>query len=218
MKKVITIVILLAATIVVFAGCGATDVVANYSPGSFKAITAAYPQIVKDNTLQDHYYYVSVDNDTKLLVSHDYSMTGAEDVVMETPIKPFLDAGLDPAKLQAGDRADDKTLYLTADFGSGTGKKDNVVDSLFESVKFDRTVLTYHQDLDHYGIKVNGGKFEFAKDYKTNDKDIVFVILAKPLADIGVDVKNVKGWAFMTIKDTDGSNVDILAKPYNLNA
>lgn len=218
MKKVLMIAVLLAAAVMIFASCGATDVVANYSPGSLKDITGAYPQIVTDNTANDHYYYVSVDKETKLLVSHDYSLTGAEDVVLETPLQPFTDAGLDPAKLQAGNRADAAALYLTADYGNGTGQKDNVVDSLFESVKFDRKALTYHQDLDHYGIKVTGGKFEFAKDYKTNDKDIVFVMLAKPLADIGVDVQNIKGWAFMTIKDPDGSNVDILAKPYNLNA
>ena len=217
MKKGLLIAALTAASILVFAACGATDVVANYSPGSLKDITAAFPQIVSDDAANG-YFYISVDGETKLRASSDYSQSGTEDIVMETPLSPFTDAGLDPAKLQAGDRADDTTLYLTADYGNGTGEKENVVDSLFESVKFDRKALSYHQDLDHYGIQVTGGKFEFAKDYTTNDKDIVFAIAAKPLTDIGVDVKNVDGWALITIKDPDGSSVDVLVKPYDLGA
>ena len=216
MKKIIATIVMAAAAIAVFAGCSATDVVLKYSPGSLTSITNTFPAIVNDNTANDHYYYVSVDNETKLAVSHDYSMTGAEDIVMQTPLKPFTDAGLDPARLGAGYRTDGQTLYLMADYGDGTGLKDNLTDSMFESVKYDRKTLTYHQDLDHYGIKIPGGKFEFAKDYKTNDKDIVFVIAAKPLADVGVNVQNIDGWIFKTMKDTDGSDIDVLLKPYDL--
>ena len=54
-------------------------------------------------------------------------------------------------------------------------------------------MLTYHQALDHYGIKLSAGKFEWAKDYTKNDKDIVFVIKAQPLKDMGVDVNHISG-------------------------
>ena len=216
MKKIVLTAVLLIVAAAVFAGCTATDVVLKYSLESLDAITGTFTQIITDNTENDHYYYVSVDNETKLRVSHDYSMTGAEDIVMETPLKPFTDAGLDPAKLATGYRTDGQTLYLTADFGSGTGQKENLTDSVLESVKYDRKTLTYHQELDHYGIKIPGGKFEFAKDYKTNDKDIVFVIAAKPLADLGVDVQNIEGWVLKTMKDTDSSDIDVLLKPYDL--
>ena len=36
------------------------------------------------------------------------------------------------------------------------------------------------------------------------------------LADIGVDVQHIDGWAFKTMKDTDGSDIDVLLKPYDL--
>ena len=65
-------------------------------------------------------------------------------------------------------------------------------------------------------MKLTRGKFEWAKDYKTNDKDIVFVIAAKPLADIGVDVQNIEGWIFKTMDEPDGSKIDVLLKPYDL--
>lgn len=216
MKKIIITTVLLIVAAAVFVGCAATDVVLKYSPGSLHAITTAFPEIVTDNTINDHYYYVTADNETKLLVSDDYSMTGTEDIVLQTPLQPFADAGLEPSELGAGYRTDEQALYLTADYGNGTGEKENITDSIFESVKYDRMTLSYHQDLDHYGIKIPGGKFEFAKDYKTNDKDIVFVIAAKPLADLGVDVQNIDGWVFKTMKDTDGSDIDVLLKPYDL--
>ena len=216
MKKTIAIALVVLLFGVLLAGCSGTDVVAKYSPESFDSITKAFPNLITDKTKTDHYYYLTVDGTATLKISHDYDLTGKEDIVMETALKPFTDAGLDPSRLGEGYRVDGDSLLLTADYGTGSGMKDNVTDSLFESVKFDRGVLTYHQQLDHYGVKLARGKFEWAKDYKNNDKDIVFVIAAKPLADLGVDVKNIQGWTFKTMQDTDGSDIDVLLKPYDL--
>lgn len=216
MKKYIFILLTLILTGSLFVGCAGTDVVLKYSPGSFSSLVDVTPELIQDNTRTDHYYYLSADGETTLKISHDYDLTGSNDIMIETPLAPFLDAGLDVSKLGEGYQATDNQFYLTADYGTGTGKKDNVTDSLFESVTSDRGMLTYHQDLDHYGIKLLNGKFEFAKDYKLNDKDIVFVLAAKPLAEIGVDVKQIDGWLFQTMKDTDGSDIDVLLKPYDL--
>jgi len=213
MKKIIIIALLTAIAAAAFAGCAQTDVVLKYSPDSFRAITGAFPGIVEDNS--DGYYAVSVDKETKLLVSSDYSL-GLEDILIQTPLQPFTDAGMDSSKLGTGYRADGDMLYLTADYGNGTGKKENLTDAVYESVQYDRKTLGYHQDLDHYGVRLPGGKFEFAKDYTTNDKDIVFVIAAKPLADLGVDVQKIEGWVFKTMQEADGSDVDVLLKPYDL--
>ena len=198
------------------AGCAAADVVLKYSPGSLDTIVKDFPKLITDNTTVDHYYYLMIDGAVALRISHDYDLTGGEDIVMETALKPFADAGLDTAKLGEGYRVDGDKLLLTTDYGKGTGMKNNVRDSLFEAVKADRSKLSYHQLLDHYGVKLAHGKFEWAKDYKTNDKDIVFVIAAKPLADIGVDVQNIEGWVFKTMDEPDGSKVDVLLKPYDL--
>jgi hypothetical protein len=216
MKKIYVIVASLALAALLLAGCADVDVVLKYSPASLDAITTAFPDLVRDNTTVDHYYYLTIDSETTLKISHDYDLTGGEDIVLDAPLKPFTDAGLDPAKLGDGYRVDGDRLLLTADYGRGSGMKDTVRDSLYEAVKYDRTLLTYHQALDHYGVKLPRGKFEWAKDYKTNDKDIVFVVAAKPLADIGVDVQNIAGWTFKTMQDTDGSDIDVLLKPYDL--
>ncbi len=216
MRKLSLVFIITLMTAVILTACAGTDVVLKYSPGSFDTIVKTFPELVTDNTLKDHYYYLSVDGETTLKISHDYDLTGGDDLVIQTPIAPFISAGLDVTKLGEGYKADGTTLYLTADYGKGTGMKNTATDSLFESVKADRSSLTYHQLLDHYGIKLLKGKFEFAKDYTTNDKDLVFVIAAKPLAELGVDVQNIDGWLFKTMKDTDGSDIDVLLKPYDL--
>jgi len=218
MKKIFSIALALALVAIVLTGCATADVILKYSPSSLDKIVEKFPTLVTDNTETDHYYYLSVDGETMLKVSHEFDMTGAEDVVIQTPLQPFVDAGLDPATLGAGYRTDDVSLFLVADFGAGSGEMKTITTSLFESAKADRSVLTYHADLDHYGIALPAGKFEWAKDEATNDKDIVFVIAAKPLADLGVDVQNIEGWIFKTMQDDAGKDFDVLLKPFSLES
>ena len=218
MKKIMAVSALVISLAVLTAACSGADVVRKYSPGSFTKIVAAYPDLVTDTTKTDHYFSLTVDGQTMLKISHDYSLTGANDIMIVTPLKPFTDAGLDPAKLGDGYAVSGDVFELTADYGNGTGMKDTVTDSLFDSVTHDRSVLTYHTALDHYGIKLTNGKFEYAKDYTNNDKDIVFVLAADPLKAVGVDVQNVSGWVFKTMQNEDGSSIDVLLKPYDLPA
>lgn len=213
MKKIVTAFAAIVAATVFFTGCTTTDVVQKYSKQSFADILKADPSFVSEGKKND--YVLTVDGKTRLTVSRDYSKS-EEDIVLSTPIQPFLDAGLDAAKLGKGYQADGTTLSLVTDFGKGTGEKNTPEQALFESVTADRKSLTYHQALDHYGIVLNGGKFEFAKDYTKNDKDVVFAIAAKPLRDLGVDVQRVNGWTFKTMQDESGKNVDLLLKPYDL--
>ena len=217
MKKIVSIVIALALVAALLAGCAATDVILNYSPSSLDQIVEKFPNLVTDNTLSDGYFYLSVDGETMLKISNDFSFN-AEDVAIQTPLQPFVDAGLDPAALGTGYRTDGTSLFLVADFGAGSGKQSTVTAALFESAKANRSALTYHADLDHYGITLPAGKFEWAKDEVANDKDIVFVIAAQPLADLGVDVQNIEGWVFMTMKDDAGQDFDVLLKPYSLES
>ena len=215
MKKLSFVVLTLALALSLFAGCAALDVVYTYSVSSLNALLEKAPTLTDS---EGDYFTLSADHETILKISRDYQKTNAEDLVMQTPIKPFIDAGLDPAKLGAGYRADDTSLYLVADFGAGNGAQDTLANALFESVKADRSVLSYHADLDHFGIQLPAGKVEWAKDESTNDKDIVFVIAAKPLADLGVDVQHVEGWVFKTMQDDAGRDFDVLLKPYSLDS
>ena len=215
-KKYFVLPALVVALTVFLASCGSTDVVLNYSPGSLDDILEANPKLVTDNTEETHYYDLTVDGQTTLRISHDYSLTDREDLAIVTPLAPFVDAGLDTANLGEGYRADKEWFYATGSYGDGTGQKESATEALFESATFDRANLTYHEELDHYGIALTNGKFEYAKDAATNDKDIVFVLAADPLTEMGVDVQNVEGWIFMTMDNPDGTTIDVLLKPYDL--
>lgn len=213
MKKTMAAILAVTSAAVLLAGCSSADVVRKYSQESFANIISTHPSLVTED--KDNEYVLTVDKETLLKISRDYSASD-EDIVLSTPIQPFLKAGLVETRLGKGYKSDDANLYLVTDFGSGKGESATPQQALFEAVDFDRSALTYHEELDHYGVVLNGGKFEFAKDYKTNDKDLVFAIAAKPLRDIGVDVNKVDGWTFKTMKDETGKDVDLLLKPYNL--
>ena len=180
MKRITAVSALVISLAILTAACSTADVVRNYSPGSFTKIVAVYPDLVTDTTKTDHYFSLTVDGETAIKISNDYSSTGANDIMIVTPLKPFTDAGLDQAKLGDGYAVSGDMFELTADYGNGTGMKDTVTDSLFDSVTHDRSLLTYHTDLDHYGIKLSNGKFEYAKDYTNNDKDCLLYTSPSP--------------------------------------
>lgn len=216
MKKFFATSLALALAAILLAGCAAVDVILRHSPSSLDKLVEKFPAIITNNTQNERYYSLSVDGKTMLKVSSDYGLTGAEDLLIQTPLKPFVEAGLDPEKLGAGYRTDAESLFFVADFGAGTGEKSTFTSALFDSVAADRSVLDYHADLDHYGIKLPSAKFEWAKNEATNDKDIVFVLAAQSLADLGVDVQNIEGWIFMTMQDEVGRDFTVLLKPYSL--
>lgn len=213
MLRTIAAVLVIAASALMFAGCEGADVVLKYGQSSFEEIVEAFPELIGESEEEGNYYTLSVDGETLLKISRDYGETDGRDISLVTPLKPFTDAGLEASQLGAGYRAEEGLLYLDTDFGSETGELGDVTRALFESVRYDRMALSYHEELDHYGIMLFGGKFEFAKDYKDNDKDIVFVLEAEPLAEMGADVENIDGWAFATMED----GMEVLLKPYDLN-
>ena len=215
MKKVLSILVSLTLATLLLAGCSALDVILRDSPKALDAILTAKPALVAASTADDPYFTLSADGETKLLVSKNFSLS-TEDVLVETPLKPFVDAGLDVSSLPEHYRVNGDQLFLAADFGDDKTEQTSLTGALFAAVAADRSALSYHAALDHYGLVLPGGKFEWAKDYTKNDKDLVFVLAAKPLADLGVDVKNVGGWVFKTMQDDAGKDFDVLLKPYSL--
>ena len=210
MKKtiVITLAIMVLGAAALLGACGEADVVLKYSRESLDKLVGAFPDVTAET---DNGYAFSVDDETVLRISGDYS-TGKDDIVLSTPLKPFTDAGMDVSKLGEGLSADDNTLYVTTDFGDEADKAGTAADALFAAAAAKRDALTYHAALDHYGIALTAGKFEFAKDYNTNDKDIVFILKSDAIAATGADVGNIEGWAFVTMDD----GAEVLAKPYDL--
>ncbi len=223
-----------AVTVASFEGCAATDVVAKVANTSFAAITAASGSRVAWSDESQAWGLSSPAGDL-FLISPDFSRNNAGAVDLDKSdaefvfdAAPFVAAGLDVAKLPAADgikyEIEDGKFRLHFELGPDKFSPDarkSIAATFAELVKFQRSRVGYHAQLDHYGIKLgNGNMFEWAKDTATNDKDIVFVLNPEPFIAAGIDPAKVEGWLFAKVETMDESGkaiqVDKLLKPFDL--
>lgn len=221
MKKQLVIGILAAVALLAFTSCSQIDVVGQVSITSFEKVLK-----LSDVTTDDMYGGWSLnapDQTARFIFSRDFKTSSPHDVMMEADAQPFIDAGLDAAKLPDGTLVDGK-IMVGQDLGDTAfpdSAKVTALDSFKELVSLKRETIGYHEKLDHYGVDLgNGNKFEWAKDLSTNDKDIVFVLDPKMLIDAGVDPAKVTGWVFAKVEMKDASGqpiqVDKFLKPFEL--
>lgn len=186
-----------------FTGCGTGDSVASSAKASLSAIVKAFP----DLTGEDNVYFALSAPGSKatLAVGKDPSQTADEDFLLITPLKPFTEAGLTIDKLGEGYMVNVNNLMVYTSFEHASAKK-SFVEALFERIGADRSILTYDEDTGRYVVSLGNARFEFAKDYKTNEKDLVFVLTAAPLLSAGVDAQKLEGWSL----EKDGNGADVL--------
>jgi hypothetical protein len=216
-----------------FSGCGATDVVGRVANTSFRAVVEASGGRVAPSEEGAAWALASPEGD-RLLVSSDFSKsspaTGSatSDIGFEFDAGPFLTAGFDIDKLPPveGIRYELQGGKLTLHFELGgeafvPEAKKSMEAAFAEIVRTQRTRIGYHEQLDHYGIKLgDGNMFEWAKDLQKNDKDIVWVLNPGPFIAAGADPSKIQGWVFAKVemKDDAGKTilVDKLLKPFDL--
>lgn len=226
MKKLIIVLSALAVT-AALAGCQNTDVIGKVSITSFDAILNQAPDQVAFDEMNNGFALKSPGGE-RLVWGKDFSTEGKPDLMMELDATPFLNAGLQPEKLDKEmylyDSAS-KILMIHSEIGpkafSYSGEA-TAIDAYKQLVKNYRETVGYHEKLDHYGVKFgNGNMFEWAKDMATNDKDIVFVLNPQAFIDAGVDPAKVTGWVFAQVEVKDDAGKDVLVdkflKPYNLD-
>lgn len=166
------------------------------------------------------YTLTSPDEQVVFSLSSDIAFTTPFDFKMEIDATPFINAGLDTTLLPEGVFVDNKIVY-GYDLGSEGVNVQDVVPAFEAIFNLDLTLVGYHAALDHYGLSFgNGNVFEWAKDFSTNDKDIVFVLNPQIFADAGVDVKAIEGWIFAEVEvmGADGkmTMVEKLLKPFEI--
>ncbi len=225
MKKVIVTVLVLSM-VLALAACQQADVVGKVAVTSFEAVLNKIPDKITSDEANSGWALTSPTGE-RFVWSKDFSKEGNPDILLEFDAKPFLDAGLDSAKLPEGmyvyDSSANKLMIrseLSADKFTYSGEA-KPVDTFKKIVETNRKSIGYHEKLDHYGVALgNGNMFEWAKDLNTNDKDIVFVLNPQPFIDAGVDPAKVEGWVFakVEVKDDQGKpmEVDKFLKPFDL--
>jgi hypothetical protein len=225
MKKTInflTVVLIILPAV----SCDKLDTVGNYSIKSFGELVNSAPQLVTRYDINGGWYFSAPDSSARFTWSLNFAMSPLFDAMLEFDAVPFIAAGLEPSKLPGNFYFDSKSNWLVVGTRLGTEQlrgynDESPVISYQQIVKLKRDAISYHGAADHYGIDLgNGNLFEWAKDLKTNDKDIVFVLNPEPFIAAGTDPDRIEGWLFtkVTVDDENGRpvQVDKLLKPFDL--
>lgn len=207
--------------VLTLSSCAALDVVKTNSIASFGRMVEAAGAFASVDEQNGGFVINAPDGSARLFIASELGKAPEFDAVMVVDAKPFIDAGLDLAKLPAG-MAEGKTLRVGARYGKGQSTRAQSAEAAFKAIlDVSRYSTKYHADLGHFGLNLGGGNvFEWAKDLRTNDLDIVFVINPQVLVDAGVNPEKVAGWkyAMVTVMDDKGktSKVYKFLKPFNL--
>ena len=180
-----------------------TDVVGAAAVASFGAILGALPSPSANET---EHTWVLAAPDGKASFSWRSAEDGERpfDVYISFDAAPFVNAGLDTAKLPDAmkPKLPEGELIIGSRLSKDMKYEGEVTPlSSFEQIALlDRDSVGFHAPLGHYGITVaDGFVFEFAEDMSKNDKDIVFVLDPKVFTDAGVTPEKVEGWAFAKV-------------------
>ncbi len=210
-----------SAVLLGLTACASLDVVGNQSAASFGAVLEALPE--KVTKASDRWVLIAPDESSYFIWSEDYSKSPLTDISLRVDAQPFLDAGLDVAKLPEEYTYSDGTLAIGTKLGDDqiNYKGEPTPLAAYEQLaKRYPDTIGYHAQLDHFGVTVaEGNVFEWAKDMSTNDKDIVFVLNPQPLIEAGVDPEAVEGWLFAKVTmDMNGKTVEMekFLKPFDL--
>lgn len=224
MRKKFIFIIFLTGSLLGFTACGKLNVTGDESGTSFEAMLKSMQARVTADDSFGGWSLQSPDREARFLWSRDFSKTSA-DAMLEFDARPFLDAGLDMTKLPA-DMVSDNKIIIVTDLGDEKltylGQA-SPLDSYKKLAKHYRNNIAYHTSLDHFGIDLgNGNMFQWAKNMKTNDKDIVFVLNPQPFLDAGVDPDALETWFYdkIEIVDTNGEKVrvDKFLKPFDVES
>jgi len=206
--------------------CDKLDTVGNYSIKSFGELLNGAPQLVLRDEANHGWSLSAPDGSARFIWSRNFTESPRFDTALEFEAAPFIAAGLDPARLPDNFYFDSKRNWLVVGTRLGTEQLQYQGDatalaSYEQIVKLKRQSIGYHGAADHYGINLGDGNlFEWAKDLKTNDKDIVFVLNPEPFIVAGTDPDRIEGWLFtkVTVDNENGRpvQVDKLLKPFDL--
>ena len=208
--------------------CSKLDVVGKDSVRAFNELLQNAQNLVSEDAANGGWSISAPDSGARFIWGSNTSQNPPYNVMIKFNSAPFIAAGLNPDLLPENFTIYNDTIITGISLGQGSSAQlQNRTDvtplSLYEQiVSLKRSAIGYHGQMDHYGIDLgNGNMFEWAKNLKTNDKDIVFILNPDPFIAAGLDPARIDGWVFskVTVDDANGKpvQVDKILKPFNLN-
>ena len=201
MKKMLLLSTVIVSLVVALLNCSLLDVVARDAKKSFALLLENTTS--NKNTAEKRWELLAPGNETFSMAA-DLGTT-EPDITRTFSAAPFLRAGLDIAKLPADFFYDNASGILTLRNEISNTKFPAIAANSFsglfsEFLKTNRSIVGYHEALDHYGIKLgNGNMLEWAKDPANNDKDLVFVLNPAPFLAAGLDTGRLTDWIYAEV-------------------
>lgn len=215
---------LLSVVLLGLTACGKLNVMGDSSEKSFEEMLISMQSRIYSDDRFGGWTLMAPDGEARFVWTKDFSKT-TTDVMLELDAQPFIDAGLNismlPKEMLAGDK-----IIITADLGdervSYMGEA-SPLDSYKKLVKKYKDSVACYTSLDHYGISLgDGNMFEWAKNMKTNDRDIIFVLNPKPFLDAGVNPAKLETWVYAKLEtvDENGNKVEVdkILKPFDVES
>ena len=207
---------LLSIIAIIGSGCGSTDVVATTAVKSFEALSQTAE--IRSVELETGRYW-QLQSSEAAIMNLGVAAEGSPDVFLDLEAAAFLNAGLNPAELPEEIFLYDSTtgrLLVLAEFGDTPlkGTDAETITLTFEQwVKGYRKSIGYHAAMDHYGLDLqNGNMVEWAKDLKTNDKDLVFVLNPEPLLEAGLNPELLEDWILAEVEVMDPQGKPVMVE------
>jgi hypothetical protein len=195
MKKNFLPFVLVITIFVTFSGCERLDVVANYAVKSFSELSSTVPGgVVKENA--GHTIY-SPDRTESFIYG--------DNILLSFDLVPFINAGLNSNSLNGYIFIIEKRLIIRANI-SGSDSI-SAITAFEETLRKNRKNLSYHMDHDVFEFELgSGNSFRWAKDLRSNIRDMVFVLNPASLVPMGIDTEKLAGWRLtdVPVRDSNG--------------
>lgn len=225
-KRTFTIIGLSAALVVallsVLTLAGTLDIIGRWSVPAFEAALENMPANVSEEPTYGGWAISAPDSSARFIIRSTDAVKEGYDLTFVIDAAPFIAAGADATKLP-GTSTTDGRLYIGKDVDDASDGRDakGPAEAYAAILRANRSGVKYHAEMGHFGISLGGGNmFEWAKELRTNDKDIVFVLNPEPFKEAGADLNSIEGWilAKIAVMDEKGRMVpvDKLVKPINL--
>lgn len=196
-------------------GCTYLDVIGNNSIDKFNELLQMDTKAIN----------IKKENKEYQLSTHDGSGSlewGEKTISMRFDSKPFIQAGVSMSSLPEN-MVDGEYIVIEVNVaeGKGIGDKEGIMSSFESIVEANRGAIGFHQSMGHYGYDFgNGNAFEWAQDFKRNDKDIVFVLNPEPFISAGADITAIEGFNYAEVELMEETGEMVmkykLLKPVNL--
>lgn len=206
------------ALLLTIAACSQLDVIGNHSVTAFEEVLNALPDQVSYDEAYHGWSLTAPDGSARFIWTDDWSKS-EPDAMLAVDAEPFLIAGLNPGLLPEDYVYQDGALLVGRNLGDDETEADTPLSAYRLIVQNSRGALGYHMAMDHFGVDLRFGMFEWAKDMAETDKDIVFVLNPEPLIAAGVNPNAVDGWAFGEVEvHQNGKQVKVekFLKPFDL--